>query len=80
MRIDIVGLTGSGKSTLAEMLTKRLKLPHIQIDTFWFEAGGRQGAHDTPNIEHVRAHVRKRVEENISKYESWVFDGTYLHV
>jgi adenylate kinase family enzyme len=79
MRIDIVGIAGSGKSTLAEKLSKKLAVPHIQIDEFWFEAGGRQGGHDTPNIEEVRAHIRSRVEEAI-RTDAWVSDGIYLRV
>lgn len=77
MRIDIVGLPGSGKSTLAVALSKKLGIPHIQLDTFWFEAGGRQGTHDTPNIEAVRAHISRSIAEVITQ-KSWVSDGSYL--
>lgn len=79
MRIDIVGLAGSGKSTLAAKLSKRLGIPHIQVDTFWFAAGGRQGERDTPNIEEVRSHIRAEVEKAVQG-ASWVCDGTYLRV
>lgn len=79
MRIDIVGPPASGKSMLAEAISKKLSIPHMQIDRFWFEAGGRQGSHDTPNIEEVRAHIRKKVLENIIA-DSWVSDGFYSRV
>ncbi|HRH24035.1 MAG TPA: AAA family ATPase [Candidatus Paceibacterota bacterium] len=78
MRIDIVGITGSGKSTLASRLSQKLGIPHIQLDTFWFEAGGRKGPYDTPNIDAVRAHVKTAVEKAVQQ-DSWISDGTYLH-
>ncbi len=77
MRIDIVGVSGSGKSTLASRLSKKLGIPHVEIDTFWFEAGGRHGPHDTPNIDAVRAHIRKSLTEALAQ-DSWISDGTYI--
>jgi adenylate kinase family enzyme len=76
MRITIVGLPGSGKSTLARAISEKLGIPHIQLDRFWFEAGGRNGAHDTPNIEAVRKHVDEEARKAIAG-ESWVSDGFY---
>jgi adenylate kinase family enzyme len=78
MRIDIVGLPASGKSTLATAISKKLSIPHIHLDRFWFESGGRQGRHDTPNIEEVKAKVKVRALEAI-KAGSWVSDGVYLN-
>lgn len=40
MRIDVVGLPASGKSTFAEAVSKKLSIPHIHRDQFWFESGG----------------------------------------
>jgi adenylate kinase family enzyme len=79
MRVTIIGLPGSGKSTVADMIAEKLSIPHIHIDRFWFEAGGRTGEHDTPNIEQVREYVREKVLEAISA-ESWVSDGFYSRV
>lgn len=79
MRITVIGLPGSGKSTVARKLSERLSIPHIHIDRFWFEAGGRKGSHDTPNIEQVRAQVRERTMEAI-KAPSWVSDGFYFRL
>ena len=78
MRIDIVGLPASGKSTLATAISKKLSIPHIHLDRFWFESGGRQGRHNTPNIEEVKAKVKIRALEAI-KVDSWVSDGVYLN-
>lgn len=79
MRIDIVGLPASGKSTLAELISKKLAVPYIQLDDFWFQSGGLQGRSTTPNIEQVQTGVREKVLEAL-KQASWVSDGTYLHV
>lgn len=76
MRITVIGLPGSGKSTVARMIAEKLSIPHIHIDRFWFEAGGRTEEHDTPNIEQVRAHVREKAIGAIAA-ESWVSDGFY---
>src|ERR1700723_1080874 len=76
MRITIVGLPASGKTALAKIISKKLSIPHIHIDRFWLEAGGRKGSMDTPNIERVSAHVRDETMAAIVG-ESWVSDGNY---
>ena len=78
MRISIIGLPGSGKSTLARLISERFSVPHIHIDRFWFEAGGRDD-YNTPGIENVRAKVKQKVSEAISSNE-WVSDGVYSRV
>ena len=79
MRISIIGMPGSGKSTLAEAISKKLSIPHIQLDRFWFESGGRTGEHDTLNIVDVRAKVKARTMEAISS-DSWVSDGFFFRI
>jgi adenylate kinase family enzyme len=79
MRIDVVGLPASGKSTFASSLSRKLGIKHIHLDRFWFESGGRQGRHDTPNLEEVRAKVRERALIAF-RSDSWVSDGVYLHI
>jgi adenylate kinase family enzyme len=79
MRVSVIGMPGSGKSTLARAISEKLSIPHIHLDRFWFESGGKTGEHDTPNIEDVRAKVRARAIEAISS-ESWVSDGFYSRV
>jgi adenylate kinase family enzyme len=76
MRITIIGLPGSGKSTLASAISEKLHIPHIHIDRFWFESGGRQNSDNTPNLEQVRASMRDKTISAISG-ESWVSDGFY---
>ncbi len=79
MRIDIVGLPGSGKSTLAREISKKCGVKHIELDRYWFESGGKQGRLTTPNLAEVRELVRTKVIEAIQD-DSWVSDGSYLHV
>ena len=79
MKITIIGLPGSGKSTLARMVAEKLSIPHIHIDRFWFEAGGRKGSYDTPEVEKVRAYVKEKVTAAISGND-WVSDGFYSRV
>ncbi len=79
MRISIIGMPGSGKTTLAERISKKLDIPHIHLDRFWFEAGGQRNSRTTPNIENVRAYIREKTLEAIGK-ESWVSDGFYSRI
>ncbi|MFH1694711.1 MAG: AAA family ATPase [Patescibacteria group bacterium] len=81
MRISIVGLAGSGKTTLAQEISKKLKIPHVQLDQFWFEEGGNKIDKRTPpaDKERIRKSVRDRVLKETSK-SSWVSDGFYSRI
>jgi adenylate kinase family enzyme len=81
MRISIIGHAGSGKSTLARMIGGHFGIPHIQIDRFWFEAGGVYITSRTPAAEkeRIRAYLKNKVQNAIAA-ESWVSDGTYPRV
>ena len=81
MRISIVGHSGSGKTTLAKKISGKLSIPHIQLDRFWFEAGGLKIMNKkTPEYQSEHERVRAYVKENILKTisaDSWVSDGFY---
>ncbi len=79
MRISVIGLPGSGKSTLARAISEKLVVPHIHIDRFWFEAGGRANSASTPNLEFVRAQVKEKVIAATAE-SSWVSDGFYSRI
>lgn len=81
MKITIIGYSGSGKTTLAKKISKKLSIPHIQLDRFWFEAGGLEIMNKkTPEYqeqhERVRAIIRKRIQDAMEG-DSWVSDGFY---
>ncbi|PIT93304.1 MAG: hypothetical protein COU06_00680 [Candidatus Harrisonbacteria bacterium CG10_big_fil_rev_8_21_14_0_10_38_8] len=80
MRITIIGNCGAGKSTLSKRISKKLKIHHIHLDRFWFEAGGHTlSKNDNEKRDKVRGYIRMRVEE-FMKEDSWVSDGWYPRV
>lgn len=80
MRLSIIGHAGSGKSTLARQISQKLNVPHLQIDSFWFEGRGhRLKNDDETGKEKVRAFIRQEVESFI-KGKAWVSDGFYPRV
>ena len=77
MRISIIGHSSSGKSTLAQNISKKFNIPHLHIDRFWFESGGRNvKSNDREGIQKVRTYMQEKVADFIKK-ESWVSDGWY---
>lgn len=69
-RIVVVGVTGSGKSTLALQLAERLDLPHIELDSLYWEPDW-QGA----PLDLFRARVAAALQS-----DEWVVDGNYSQV
>src|SRR5688572_924202 len=69
-RIVVVGTSGSGKSTLARELSRRMNVPHVELDAL----------HWGPNwTEAPRDVFRRRVEQAVAG-DAWVVDGNYLSV
>jgi adenylate kinase family enzyme len=66
-RIAVVGASGSGKTTLAQTLARRLGVPHIELDSLYWEANWQPAPLDI-----FRAHV----EPNTAA-PAWVTDGNY---
>ena len=49
MKIHIIGGPGSGKSTLAESLSRKLGIPHVDLDDLqWNNAQGSYGTKRDP--------------------------------
>ena len=66
-RIAIVGTSGSGKTTLAQTLAQRLAVPHIELDSLYWE----------PNWQHAPLDVfRARLKLRLAA-PAWVVDGNY---
>ncbi|MGF6888305.1 adenylate kinase family enzyme [Nocardia sp. GAS34] len=66
-RISVVGTSGSGKTTLAQGVSRRLGVPHVELDAIHHLPGW------TPiGDEEFRAVVAERIAR-----ETWVIDGNY---
>jgi adenylate kinase family enzyme len=79
MRITIIGNASSGKSTLAKNISEKLKIPYLEIDRYWLEAGGHKAKDRSEEKERVRAYVVEKVEKFIEQ-DSWVSDGWYSKI
>ena len=66
-RIIVIGTTGTGKTTLARKLSKKLAIPHIELDALYWEPNWKE-AHDEDFL--------LRIEKAIH-LESWIVDGNY---
>ncbi|WP_228409586.1 AAA family ATPase [Radiobacillus deserti] len=69
-RIHIIGSVGSGKTTLAKELSKKLKIPHYELD---------QVVWNRTNVGDVRNSINVRDEQfhQIIASESWVVEGVH---
>jgi len=66
-KILIVGTTGCGKTTLAKMLSKKLSLPHYELDAFHWKPNWQTNSHEE---------FKSQIIDVISRGE-WVVDGNY---
>jgi len=69
-RISVVGTTGSGKTTTAREISKRLQLPHVELDALYW-AENWTGVPE----EEFQARVRAAAAG-----ERWVIDGNYSRI
>ena len=67
MRIAVVGTSGCGKTTFSRVLSQRVDVPHIELDTLYW---GRNWTACPP--EEFRARVSRAIAA-----EAWVCDGNY---
>lgn len=66
-RINVVGTSGSGKSTFARRLSELLSIPHIEMDTFFWQ----------PNWTKLDDEKFCSILENELTQEAWILDGGY---
>jgi len=67
MRINVVGTSGSGKSTFSKLLSKKLNVPYIQLDTLHWKPNWEESTD-----EELFAKLEKALCGN-----DWVVDGNY---
>jgi len=66
-RFIVIGCTGSGKTTMAQAISKRLSIPHVEMDSlFW-----KPGWGETPDDE-----LFSKVD-GATRGDAWVLDGNY---
>jgi adenylate kinase family enzyme len=70
-RIVVTGSTGSGKSTLAGALSRRLDVPHVELDALYWDPGWKAAP---------PALFRRRVDAALPPDACWVVDGNYRAV
>lgn len=69
-RINVVGSSGSGKSTFSSRLSKKLNIPHYEMDSlFWKENWTME---DNDNF--------KEKVRQIAEKDRWILDGNYRRV
>lgn len=66
-RYLVIGTCGSGKTTLAHRLSRRLAIPHVELDALHWEPGWTEAP---PEV------FRARVDASTAG-ERWVVDGNY---
>ena len=66
-RITVIGVTSSGKTTVAARLSQILGLPHVELDSLYWNAGW------TPTPKEIFC---DRVAKTLSG-DAWVTDGNY---
>ena len=68
MKIAIIGYSGSGKSTTAAILSEKLNIPALHLDTIHFLPGW---------VERSREDELALLEKFMSGHDSWIIDGNY---
>jgi energy-coupling factor transporter ATP-binding protein EcfA2 len=66
-RVVVVGPPGSGKTTVARTISRRLGLPHTELDSLWWD----------PNWTEAGARLFSDRAQVVVENESWVVDGNY---
>jgi len=70
-RVHIFGASGSGTTTLGTELSKRLRVPHLDSDAYYWKQT------DPPFVEKNEPSVRiRQIERDISTVDSWILSGS----
>ncbi|NJK56575.1 MAG: DNA topology modulation protein [Pleurocapsa sp. SU_5_0] len=66
-KIAIIGSCGAGKSTLAVNLGKKLDLPVIHLDAYYWQSGWQE----------TNTQQWLQIQEKLIKNNRWIIDGNY---
>jgi adenylate kinase family enzyme len=66
-KVAIIGSCGAGKSTLAVNLGKKLNLPVIHLDAYYWQSGWQE----------TDAQKWLQIQQELIKGNSWIIDGNY---
>ncbi|NHJ14468.1 MAG: AAA family ATPase [Candidatus Thorarchaeota archaeon] len=66
-RVLVLGPSGAGKSTFAELLAKKLGIPFIHLDSYYWK----------PNWTATPSEEWPEIVQRLIKEEEWVMDGNY---
>jgi adenylate kinase family enzyme len=66
-KVAIIGSCGAGKSTLAVNLGKKLNLPVIHLDAYYWQSGWQE----------TDAQEWLQIQQELIKGNSWIIDGNY---
>lgn len=66
-KVAIIGSCGAGKSTLAVNLGKKLNLPVIHLDAYYWQSGWQE----------TDASQWLEIQQELIKGNSWIIDGNY---
>ncbi|MCC0179003.1 DNA topology modulation protein, partial [Waterburya agarophytonicola K14] len=66
-RIAIIGSCGAGKSTLSVTLAKKLNLPVIHLDSYYWQPGWQESNSDR----------WQEIHQKLIEGDRWIIDGNY---
>jgi adenylate kinase family enzyme len=66
-KVAIIGSCGAGKSTLAVNLGKKLDLPVIHLDAYYWQSGWQS----------ADAQQWLQIQEELIRKNRWIIDGNY---
>ena len=69
-RLVVVGPPGSGKTTIARAVSRKLGLPHVELDSLWWK----------PDWKQAGAESFSERASAVAAGDRWVVDGNYFTV
>ena len=70
MKIMVLGASGTGKTTLGRMLSEKLSIPHLPLDSVYWQKDWNSISKEDFNT---------YMKSYLTKHKSWVIDGNYTN-